>query len=194
MKRWKGWLRNDSLDDALRRKLQQLFKGAKLVREVLTDPEKRNEYDNLLLAGAAPTVFQALSEQRREIRANRERPKVKRDQDQSDLIGEILASGDFQRALPLLQRARQEEPSNPDVLARLGWVFWKVESNFRKAEEFLSLSLTFDARHTQALEWYGRILIQTGNRDKAMRMATALKRIEATNIWASQLLAIGGDG
>jgi tetratricopeptide (TPR) repeat protein len=64
----------------------------------------------------------------------------------------LNASGDFQGALKELQVAVKEHPADTEIIAELGYAYWKVRE-FDKAIEFYELALKTDKKGASQRRW-----------------------------------------
>ena len=103
-----------------------------------------------------------------------------------------MSNGDHERARKLLERARRDSPSSPDILADLGWCTWMVQGrttgDASESEEFLRLAVAFDPRHASALEFLARIAVERGDTDDARQRVKALLRVVPSSGWGNQTL------
>jgi cytochrome c-type biogenesis protein CcmH/NrfG len=102
-----------------------------------------------------------------------------------------MMRGEFKKAIPLLKAARLETPSSPDVLADLGWATWKTGSqeDDEAPGEFLRLALTFDPKHSRALEFLARIAIDQGEHAEAQDRLERFLAVKPNTDWAKAALA-----
>jgi tetratricopeptide (TPR) repeat protein len=103
----------------------------------------------------------------------------------------LMTDGEFRPALALLEEAREEEPSSPEVLAALGWTTWKVHGarSVSDAEEYLLLALAFDERSAAAVASLARIYLAQSNEQKARLFLKRLLRLESDATWAKRALS-----
>lgn len=104
-----------------------------------------------------------------------------------------LAAGDHRKALTMLEVLRHKYPSEPGILADLGWAIWHLrrgeEKGVEEAEDYLRLALTFDARNLTAAERLARIAVARGDMDAARRALAHLLKIQPTATWAKKALS-----
>ena len=127
-----------------------------------------------------------LAKQKRQAKGRTKNKK--KIQPNDDVVNTLFAKNDFETALPILQRYRQENPSDPDVLAKLGWAIWKVKYDFKNAEDYLKLALTFDSKHVLAVEWYAQILVHREERELALKLVQHLLILSPNHQWAQSVL------
>lgn len=198
---WKQWLKK-SLSDEDRELVRELLMAVQVVYAVLIDPERRPLYDQELKAGQ-PTLLknpkalylvekrrkntpkEASSEQRTQPQSEK---KTSAEEMRKERIALLLQRSDFEKAIPLLQMARQEAPSDPDILAQLGWAFWQFKKDPEQSTEYLKLALTFNGKHKDALEWLGRILVDQKDYEQALRILKHLTKIYPQHRWAVQTM------
>ena len=91
-----------------------------------------------------------------------------------------------------LESARRANPSDPQVLAELGWATWKARKwgseEDKAAEEYLRLALTFDPKNTRAMEFLARIAIEKGEKDKAQQILKRILKLTKDSEWARTAL------
>lgn len=111
-----------------------------------------------------------------------------------------MARADFIKAAPILEQLRHKHPSDPGILADLGWCrFAAAPLDARtadKALEWAELALAFEPEHADALEVKARIL--TAYPDRKAAAIGALKRllrVRKKSSWArSELLRLDKAG
>lgn len=170
VRRWKAADRDTRLPSVARGQARELLRTLKEVRQTLLDEDRRQAYDlaNGLAASAEPASPGAAA------RA-------------------LLEAGEHKKAMAVLHTLRQEHPSDPDVLADLGWATWHVRraepKGVESAEEYLKLALTFDARHRLATERLARIALARGDRDAARPRLERVVKLDPQASWAKSALA-----
>lgn len=106
---------------------------------------------------------------------------------------QAMARSDFQGAAGLLDGLRTRLPSDPDVLAELGWCrFAMAPRNSRaidKAMEWVDLALAFRPDGAGALEAKARILCTTDRDDEAVSALKRMLRRAPDSTWARDELA-----
>ncbi len=194
---WRGAVGDRKLGKGSREKAQELLQGLQMVRGMFSDAAKKEEYDRRLEAGRAPVVelIRAAS-----LGSAKARPKAEpepsapgpADDGQRALVRTLMDKGHHKDALAMLRQLRLEDPSDPDVLADLGWAEWRTKGSGKKdpeaADEFLRLALTFNPSHGRALEYHARIGMELGDTAEAV---TRLKRVLAADSganWARQAI------
>ena len=180
-----------------RRCLKDLLAGVQLVWRTLTDPKHKREYDRRLDVGRAPKV------EARVARTPAGTPsKVKAEPKPAPQAAKtsanplsrgqsLIASGKFKEAVAVLEEARMSNPSEPSILAELGWASWKARKwgeEEEGAEEFLRLALTFEPQNTRAMEFLARIAIEKGEKDKAKKILKRIMQLTKDSEWARTAL------
>lgn len=198
--RWTGAQELD-LDDAGRRKLGHLLHGLQIVWQTLTNEERKIEYDRRMKEGHAPQV--------EEIRRALEGSETIDDDpatgtaDQAEVEGaeganvsmarRLMSRGAYGAASRLLEKLRRDEPSNPDVLAELGWAVWKLRGSSgggeSDPEDYIALALTFAPRHIPSLEYHARIAFERGELEDLQERLDRLLSADRRNEWALEVLA-----
>ncbi|MDP7112765.1 MAG: tetratricopeptide repeat protein [Myxococcota bacterium] len=194
-KRCKKARATDGLAEDARELAKEMLNAARRVWLTLSDDTLRAAYNRRLDAGDAPVVRarerDATVRLRDPVPAPRSGPEAPpvTAYDQAKIL---MSNGDHERARKLLERARRESPSSPDVLADLGWCTWMVQGrttgDASEAEEFLRLAVAFDPRHTSALEFLARITVERGDTDNARQRVKALLRVVPSSGWGNQAL------
>ena len=109
-----------------------------------------------------------------------------------------MEEGDYAKAAALLRVARQEKPSDPDVLAELGWCEWRSagsDAQLREsAEEYIRLAVTFDSGHKRGLEYLARMAVDRKDATLARRRLRAFLAVEPDANWARIALHALDDG
>ena len=185
-RRWRAAAKDGRLPPETRALARALIDAAKRHRTLLLDADRRAAHDREL--GIGPDV-----------------------PDQREASGPLMVAracmdrGEHRAAVPHLERLRQESPSDPDVLADLGWATWHSRqgdpAGQANAEEFLQLALTFDGRHLVAAERLARIALAGADPGQARARLRRVLRLEPGASWAQQALdslpdedAEGGSG
>ena len=201
---WKQWLKK-TLSSGDRESVRELLMGIQVVYAVLIDPERRPIYDQTLKKGTATLMKNPktlyLEERRRKNKPKESSSKPQKasskrsasskanpDQMRKEHINSLLQQKNFDRALPLLLVARQESSSDPDILAQLGWCIWQVKKEADRAKEYIQLAITFDSKHTDAFEWYSRILVEKKEDEQAIRILKHLVKLSPNHKWGTQTL------
>ena len=195
---WRGAVADRALSKASREKAQEMLQGLQMVRRMFSDSEKKSEYDRRLEGGRAPVVelIRAAS-----LGSAKARPKptpppeaaAPADDGQRALVRTLMDKGHHKDALAMLRQLRLEDPSDPDVLADLGWAEWRTKGASAKdpeaADEFLRLALTFNPSHARALEYHARIGMEMGNSEEAVVRLKRVLAVDKSASWARQALA-----
>ena len=105
---------------------------------------------------------------------------------------ELVDKQQFTAAIPLLQRARMENPSDADTLADLGWSIFKAIGSGHPddddtPEDFVRLALTFEPNNVRGLEYWSRMAIENGDVDEARRRLKNLVKQHPNHTWGRSL-------
>ncbi len=87
---------------------------------------------------------------------------------------QIIAGGNFEAAIPLLNEAIRKFPTHASAWNLLGFANRRL-GRFDEAEKFYEAALTINPNHTGALNYMGQLFLQTGRPDKAKEMLTRLE-------------------
>jgi Flp pilus assembly protein TadD len=156
------------------------------VRTALLDPQSRESY-NIKLDIAVSEDLIALEAQGDEV-------AVSEGDSDSELSVRLEAArkaieGGDQSGVAILSQLRVLNPSDPNVLAELGWATWKfADEGNSSGQEFLQLALTFDPRHVLALEYLGKIAQSEDDVEQATDLAARVQKLEPENAWAKAAL------
>jgi len=198
--RWRSADSTSGLTKEARSQLKDLLAGVQLSWRTLTDPKHKREYDRRLEMGRAPIVEVRVSRAGAKLppKAKKPNPKAEEreevsneEQTNADMGRALLNSNKFSEAAAMLEEARLENPSDPTVLADLGWARWKARqwgTDDSAPEEFLRLALTFEPQNTRALEFLARISIEKGETDKAQKILKRILKISPGSEWARSAL------
>jgi hypothetical protein len=187
------------LDEGTQRQLQQLLHGLRIVWQTLTHDERKDEYDRRMTEGHAPKV----EEIQRALEGGEQPEQQGAPADDEDLgpmdgadiamARRLVARGAIAPATRLLEKLRRNEPSDPDVLAELGWAVWKLKgssaSGENSPEDYIALALTFAPSHVAALEYHARIAFERGDLDALQERLDRLLRADRANAWALEVLS-----
>jgi len=178
---------------------KEMLNAARRVWLTLSDDTLRAAYNRRLDTGDAPVV----RGRKRAATARLKDPETipPKPASSSAPMGELpayeqakilMANGDHERARKLLERARQDSPSSPEILADLGWCTWMVQGrttgDASSAEEYLRLAVAFNPRHEAALEFLARIAVERGDNDNARSRVKALLRVTPNSAWGTHAL------
>jgi hypothetical protein len=167
----------DAIDDA-----QALLAAAQRVSTVLLDPQSRESYNIKLNIGVSEDLI-ALEGQGNNPAVSEEDVEAELSQ-RLEAAQKAVEEGDSS-GVSMLSQLRVLHPSNPDVLAALGWATWKfAEDDDSSGQEFLQIALTFDPRHTLALEYLGKIAQDEGDLEQVADLAGRVQKLEPENAWA----------
>lgn len=205
-KRWQTAKANPKLQPEGQDQVKDLLAGASLVWKTLGSEKSRAEYLRRAESGRAPTVRGALPTTfaDRNMGApleapdssnatESESPSPGATHSESSRVRTLMDGEQYTQAIPLLQRARMENPSDPETLADLGWAMFRTigaghPDDEDSAEDFVALALTFDPRNTRALEYWAKIALETGNKDEAKRRLKSLLKVQPKTNWARPLI------
>jgi len=192
LKRWTSASKNKQLPDEVRQMARELAQVAHLAGRTFSVPARRQEYDRRLARGSAPLAGGVKAARTRDLPRTNPAASMPRGPETSALAEakSLMAKRDFERAATLLRALRVRQPSDPDLLAELGWASWKAsaETNRDEAEEFLQLAITFNPRHTQAREYLARIALDLGDHDRARQRLERLLKLKPDATWARAAL------
>jgi hypothetical protein len=182
MREWKMLQKDETLSKEAKEKLAELIRGVQLAYRTLTNPEMRGEYDVKLTKGAAQSISNAIFQSNQSDTRSQQKKSVGK-------VEKMMEAGRYNELLPYLEKQRQEDPSNPSILASLGWVRWNLKRNRKDAEEFLLLALTFDGRHLHALTYMAKISLASKDNEKARKFLRGILAVDRTSKWARQELS-----
>ena len=200
---WRQLDASPGISSENRRLLKDLLAGVQLVWRTLTDPKHKKEYDRRLEMGRPPRVEARATRKRPEVEAPRKakppEPKpapspasAPKGGGQIEEAKVLISQGKFKAAVSLLESARRANPSDPQVLAELGWATWKARKwgseEDEAAEEYLRLALTFEPQNTRAMEFLARIAIEKGEKDKAQQILKRILKLTKDSEWARTAL------
>lgn len=191
-RRWRAAQKDRALPTDVEEKVQALLAGVQLVWRILTDPAKRAEYDQRLSQGRAPRVgdLRAAPPQRSSSAPGSDSDAGDETSAEHQQAKALMATGDFAGALPLLKKARLDDPASPDIMADLGHTTWKLKGTKNgDAEEFLRLALTFNSKHLLALETLARISVETDEFELAGKLLKQLIKVAPDPKWAKRALS-----
>jgi len=180
---------DDRLPAQTQERVKELVAALDAVTQTLCTERLRKAYDRKLAEGRAPSLEEAAASglvfAEKPLSAAGARPSDK--QGPSDEMPtqpepegghhgrarRLMAGGNFRPAVALLDSARQASPSDPSVLADLGWARWRSSDGgadaAKQAEEYLQMALMFAPSHPSALEYMARIAMDRGDED-ALKM------------------------
>ncbi|MCP4867121.1 MAG: hypothetical protein GY898_00200 [Proteobacteria bacterium] len=201
---WRGAAQTTELPPEARKDAHDLVQGALIVWKTLSDPNHRAEYDKRLRQGRAPSLESQVAVAtgavarstpgsalpRPPSAAAGTKPGNDVPKDKRGRARKLVDKADFVHAFPLLRELRLENPSDPDVLADLGWTTWRIKGgeNAESANEFLQLALTFDPTHNRAMQYLARVAKEEGRDSDAKRMVERLLAMDPGDEWAKRAL------
>jgi len=189
--RWSSTAGRGDLPPETQRLVEELLGALPLVYRTLADPARREEYDRRLAAGRAPTVGGLRGADRSALENTRRAGGARDGASPGDLSAaqECLDAGDHARAAGILEQLRMQNPSDPDVLAALGWArFHLGEGGAEAAEDYLRLALTFEPSHDKALEYAAKVALEQGQTDVAESRLRRLLAKDPSQRWARKEL------
>ena len=206
--RWMRPMKSKRTPPKARALVEELLGTVRLVWRTLSDEDRRAEYDRRMARGQAPVAGGGIvAADVSSITSGTHPTARKRPEDASPTTSQLghqeaasyIERGQYERAAGILRRLRQENPSDPDVLADLGWAEWrcaKGESDREEsAEDYVRLALTFHPDHARALEFLARIALDQKDIDGARGRLRAVLRVTPDARWARAALdAIGSEG
>lgn len=210
-KKWRPVEGRKDLDEMQAVQVKELLAGVQLVWRTLTDPKHKKEYDRRLEAGRAPVVEIRLGRRHSAKGLGANKPKTptakaapQQEQqpevvDQAKNIVDLIESKKYAEALAVLEEQRIETPTDPFILASLGWVNWLIQGTNASTSgedpvEFIDLALTFDSRNMLALEYKAKILLAKGANSQAKAVLKRLLTVEPRAQWAKTSLDNLTDG
>jgi predicted Zn-dependent protease len=190
--RWAAAAGKPELPPATRAQVEELMSTLPLVYRTLADPARREEYDRRLAAGRAPTVGGLRGADRAALAATRRVDGSSDGASPGDLAAaqERLDAEDYPRAAGILDHLRMQSPSDPDVLAALGWARFHMggDGGAEAAEDYLRLALTFEPAHPKALEYAAKVAIDQGQSEVAESRLRRLLAKDPSARWARKAL------
>jgi len=196
LQRWRSASSNGSLPQEAQALAQELFAAITQVSDVLTEPARREDYDQLLARGAAPLIT---ADSVSGVRLIPPAGSPARDEAApTTAYGRgrlLLERGEYVAAARYLEKARQQSPSEADVLADLGWACWMLQGSddappidADDPEEYIQLALTFDKSNRRALEYLARIAMAGEDLDFQQARLKELLRVVPDTEWAREAL------
>ena len=202
--RWRTIDSAAGLSAESRKMLKDLLGGVQLAWRTLTDPKHKREYDRRLEMGRAPKVELRASRAPVKLPPKTGAGKAKKEsapsakaepqvEEESNAVKgrNLLNRNQFAAAAKVLEEARIESPSDPQVLSNLGWARWKARQwgkDDDEPQEFLRLALTFEPQNVRALEFLARINIEKGESEKAQKVLKRILKISPGSEWARSAL------
>lgn len=198
--RWQAAMRSRSVPSEIKELAKELATGVQLVYRTLADPKRRAEYDRRMAAGQAPVLRPIKGATRLSTPGSPrpQRPATESTKPGADASGgaptmnqrieHFVEAGEWRLAAGLLKEARLINPSDPDVLAHLGWVTWKLEKDEESAEEFLRLAVTFNGSHAAAIGYLARLSVDTGDTEAAHKWLNRVLELDRGQRWARRAL------
>ena len=172
-RRWRAAVKDGRLSADSRALARTLMDTVKRHRTLLLDADRRLAYDQEMGFVESGPAGAAANGPLKAARA-------------------LMEKGDHRAAVPQLERLRQENPSDGDVLSDLGWATWHARKGDKaaqtNAEEFLKLALTFDSRHSVAAERLARIALAGADPAQARARLRRVLRLTPDAAWARQAL------
>ena len=204
---WKAAATVDGLEPEAIQIARELSTSARRVWQTMSDETLRQAYNRRLAQGSALLVQPRTRPAAASLAQPRKRPAVeptaaaktprpaKSEARWEEAYREArvcMTDGDFSRAVRLLERARRDNPSSPDILSALGWSTWNVmgfdSGSQEAAEEYLKLAVAFDARHLKSLEYLARVAVRCGDKDNSRARLGALLKVVPDHAWGQRAL------
>lgn len=196
--RWQAAQRSRVLSGELKDLATELGRGVQLVYRTLADPTRRGEYDRRQAAGQAPVLrpikggtglsTPASPRPQRPKPVSPEVAPIGGGPGLQERVRHFVEAGQWKVAAGLLKEARLLNPSDPDVLAELGWVTWKLDKDHESAEEFLQLAVTFDRGHLVGLSYLGKLALEVGDDGEARKWLERVMELDKSQRWARRAL------
>ena len=194
--RWRSAANSENLEDRARQQAKELLGGLRQVWDTFKDEFARRGYDQRLEMGTAPMVRTEASVELSQILGDLPGGTSPKTIDEPELGlfeqgQKLLEEQKFQMAYKVLDKARQDEPSDPDILAALGWAAYHIKHREKlddDPEDYLKLALTFEPSHQQALEFMARISLKKGDLESAEELLGRLVKINPEAGWAKREL------
>ncbi len=188
--RWTSTLARTDLPDDTRERVAELISVLPLVHRTLVDPKRRAEYDRRLAAGRAPTVGGIRGADTSVLESTKRAEGGGASPGDLAAATELIDDGDFERAAAILDHLRMHHPSEPDIMAALGWARFHIggEAGADAAEDYLRLALTFEPSHAKALEYASRVAMESGRNDVAESRLRRLLARDPSVSWARKAL------
>ena len=192
LKRWTAASKDKSLPEEARRMARELVQVTQLAGRTFSVPTRRQEYDRRLQRGQAPLAGSICGAQAKNLKPTHPGARAPTPRAGGGLAKaqELIAGQDFDHAVTFLKDLRLSQPSDPNVLASLGWAVWKSsgEANRTQAEEFLRLAASFAPQHVQAREYMARIALDAGDHEPARQRLEHLLAVKPDASWARAAL------
>ena len=192
---WKAAATVDGLEPDAIQIARELSTAARRVWQTMSDETLRHAYNRRLAQGSAPLVQPRV---RRSVAPSTDVKRPKRAKSEAPWeeafreAQRYMADGDYSRAVKLLERARRDNPSSPDILAALGWSTWNARGfgaeGQEAAEEYLRLAVAFDARHLKSLEYLARVAVRSDDTDTSRTRLEALLRVVPDHAWGQRAI------
>jgi len=187
------------LDDETQRKLGQLLHGLQIVWQTLTHEERKLEYDRRMKDGHAPRVIEIQRALEGTDASGNDAPASTDGEPEIpgsanvEMARRLISQEAFGAASRLLEKLRRNNPSDPDVLAELGWAVWKLRGaagdSENNPEDYIKLALTFEPAHIPSLEYHARIALERGDYDDLQERLDRLLSADRQNRWAVEILS-----
>jgi len=151
--------------ESLKTKANEVFSKIAKAYAVLSDPEKRKEYEHDSQSGTHSEEGNRLMEAENLFRK-----------------GEfLLRMGNFKGALKLLKPAVELWPDDATYQAALGWSLYRATDQIDEAKQHLETALRLDPNHVQAHHYLSSLLGKLGDAQGAARLAARAKQLDPTN-------------
>ncbi|MCO4771685.1 MAG: hypothetical protein KDA24_16755 [Deltaproteobacteria bacterium] len=192
LKRWTSASKNKGLPDEVRQMARELAQVTHLAGRTFSVPARRQEYDRRLGRGQAPLAGGVRAARTHDLPGTNPGASAPVGPAMGALVQArgMIEARDFGRAVSVLRALRVKNPSDPEVLASLGWAVWKAsaETEREQAEEFLQLATTFNPSHVQAREYLARIALDMADHGTARQRLERLLKVKPDATWARAAL------
>jgi hypothetical protein len=186
-KLWLSAAETEGLPAAGQEDAQALLGAAKKAHDTLSKKKSRKDYDAKLASGLTSALI-AIEDG--EAKPNSVALPTDDLGHQLGSARQLIEKGELEVAVTVLSQLRVTHPSNPDVLAELGWATWSYQGeDDESGEEFLQLALTFSPEHVPALEKLGRIAQARGDGAQLADLVGQVQKLDRDNVWAREAAA-----
>ena len=188
--RWKTVSSKKKLTENGKRQISELIQGLLIIRQTLTKADLREEYNRRLKQGRAPKVvpIQAASLENLKKLSQSKPSTPAAEAPKMHPALELIEAGKFKAAYPLLDKARLEDGSNPDIYAAIGWTIWNLRRDRSEAENYLQLARQFNRRHVNTYLYLSKIALACSDIEAARPRLKALISLDPKSSWAQKTL------
>jgi hypothetical protein len=191
LRRWNIFSRRADVKPQATQQIEELLASLQLVYRTLGQPDRKEEYDRRVDRGTPPIVGAIRAASKSTLESAAAAAQTRSGASSSDILAAMRAmeAKTWDRALSILHQLRMQNPSDPDVLAELGWcAHMQGSSSSDASEEYLLLAVTFDSEHPKANEYLARMAIERKEFETARRRLTKLTHLDPQNRWARRAL------